>query len=541
MDGGNKKTQQRQCKVAAGSRGTEVKTSIDVKSIGLENQKSTVLLIALWRGVDAIATTATVALTLKSLALCFTSLLLFSSFVQAQTVAGPLYSDFRLTLDPGERQEALGPLFYSEQTDSQQQWALPPLGSYTRTPGVDWAETDVLYPLFTWRRFGSEYRAQFFQLLSISGGRTQEAADVDRFTVFPLFFWQHSTNTSLDYTALAPFYGHLHDRLFRDEIKFFLFPLYSQTRKKDVVTDNYLYPFFHLRQGDHLQGWQFWPVFGSERKAPTLATNNFNEVGTVAGFDRWFAAWPFFLKDQSGLGTSNQADRLVAMPFYSSLRSPLRDESCYGWPFGYWRVDDREKKYQEQDLLWPLFVVARGEKTETRVFPFYSRAEGGGLESDFFLWPLYKHNRLDSGSLERDRVRILFFLYSDIREKTGQSGPATRRVDFWPLFTWRRDMDQKERLQVLALLEPFFPDNRSIGRDYSQIWSFWREERNAKTGASSQSLLWNLYRRESTPQSKNCSLLFGLFQYQSNARGETWRVCHVLIGRKAARAPAPGA
>ena len=44
--------------------------------------------------------------------------------------------------------------------------------------------------------------------------------------------------------------------LFRDEIFFVMFPIYSQTRKKDVVTDNYLYPFFHLRHGDGLHGWQ---------------------------------------------------------------------------------------------------------------------------------------------------------------------------------------------------------------------------------------------------------------------------------------------
>jgi hypothetical protein len=137
--------------------------------------------------------------------------------------------------------------------------------------------------------------------------------------------------------------------------------------------------------------------------------------------------------------------------------------------------------------------------------------------------------------LKRERTRILFFLYSDIREKTDTSGNSMHRVDFWPFFTWRKDLDQQERLQVMALLEPYLPNNRSITRDYSQLWSFWRAEKNGKTGATSQSLLWNLYRHESGPKAKKVSLLFGLFQYQSNEAGKSWRVCWIPFGKKTPR------
>jgi hypothetical protein len=88
-------------------------------------------------------------------------------------------------------------------------------------------------------------------------------------------------------------------------------------------------------------------------------------------------------------------------------------------------------------------------------------------------------------------------------------------------------------------LEPFFPNSRSITREYSQVWSVWRWENNRKSGAASQSLLWNLYRRDETPQSKKCSLLFGIFQYQSGPEGRRWRVCHITVGKKPARAPVP--
>ena len=202
-------------------------------------------------------------------------------------------------------------------------------------------------------------------------------------------------------------------------------------------------------------------------------------------------------------------------------------------------VEDREKKYVEHDFAWPLFVVARGERRVTRVFPFYSRAGNTNLESDFYLWPVYKFNRLESGPLERRRTRILFFLYSDTIETNAESGARFRRTDFWPFYTFHRDTEGNQRWQAFAFLEPFFPNNRSMTREYSQVWSVWRCEKNHKSGAASQSLLWNLYRREETPRSKNCSLLFGVFQYQSGAEGWRWRVCHVTVGKKTARGAAP--
>ena len=451
---------------------------------------------------------------------------------ESEIIAGPAWSDYRLTLESGRRQEAVGPLFSAQQTDRQWQWDLPPLFSYTRTPDVDWTESEALYPLFTWRRFGTEYRVQLLQLLSFSGGKTQAGPGARLFTLFPIYFQRRSDDPNLNYTAVVPFGGHLQNRLFHDDIRFVLFPLYAETRKQEVVTDNYLYPFFHRRAGGNVSGWQFWPALGVEQKKPALVTNTLGEAEAAGGYNRFFAAWPLFFKDQSGLGTTNREDRLVVGPLYSRLRSPLRDEDCYGWPFGYWRTDDRGKKCREQDFLWPFFEVARGDRTVTRFFPFYSRAAGGGLENDFYLWPLYKSLRTQTPAVERQHTRLAFFLYSDIREKDLQHGDSLRRVDFWPFFTYSRDMEQKQRLQAFSLLEPFFVNNRSIARDYSQLWSVWRAEKDGKTGLASQSLLWNLYRRESGPRSKKISLLFGLFQYQSDNKGANWRVCSIPIGKK---------
>ncbi len=138
--------------------------------------------------------------------------------------------------------------------------------------------------------------------------------------------------------------------------------------------------------------------------------------------------------------------------------------------------------------------------------------------------------------LDRERTRILFFFYSDTTERNTASNEARQRVALWPLFAQRRDFDGNSRLQVLAPLEPFLQNNKSIERNYSPLWSVWRAERNAKTGAASQSLLWNLYRRDVTPEAKKCSLLFGLFQYESDAQGRRSRLFYVPLGKRAAGA-----
>jgi hypothetical protein len=450
--------------------------------------------------------------------------------------AGPLFDEFALTLSPGRRTESCGPLFSFEQKDSQSQWAVPPLLSYTGDPVTDFEEFDLAYPLLTYDRFGKEYRFQFCQLFIFSGGQNEAETSTRRFSLFPLYFQQRSDDPSQNYTAIVPFYGHIKNRLFRDEIKFVMFPLYSRSHKQDVVTDNYLYPFLHVRHGEALRGWQIWPLAGNEYRREATRTNQWGEAETVAGHRKFFTLWPVFFDYHLGIGTDNPQRHQALLPLYSFARSPQRDSTTYLWPLGLTITDDRAKKYRETDVLWPLIVVARGEgKTTTRFWPLFSQAHTTNLQSDFFLWPVYKYNRLHADPLDRERTRILFFLYSDTMEKNTATGAALRRTDFWPLFTRRRDFNGSERLQVLSVLEPLLPNNKSIERNYSPLWALWRSEKNANTKATSQSLLWNLYRCDTTPDTKKCSLLLGLFQYHSNAHEKRWRLFYVPFGKTKSR------
>jgi hypothetical protein len=278
-----------------------------------------------------------------------------------------------------------------------------------------------------------------------------------------------------------------------------------------------------------LHGWQFWPVAGNEHKDVTTRTNGFGETEIIGGHDKSFLFWPLHLKQNTGIGTDNPEKFRAAIPFYALSRSPQRDSTTVLWPFFSW-IDDREKKYHEWQGPWPFVVVARGPgKTTTRVLPLFGRAHNDTLESDFYLWPIYKYKRLHAGALDQERTRILFFLFVNSTEKNTDTGRAKRRVDLLPLFTWHRDFDGNHRLLILAPIEPVLPGSSGVERNWSPLWSLWRAEDNPGSGAKSQSLLWNLYRYDTTPGAKKCSLLFGLFQYQSNAEGKKLRLLYIPL------------
>ncbi len=308
-----------------------------------------------------------------------------------------------------------------------------------------------------------------------------------------------------------------------------MFPIYSETQKKDIVTDNYLYPFFHVRHGDGLHGWQFWPLAGNEHKVVTTLTNGFGDTTLVGGHDDFFALWPVYAQRTQGIGTEDVERYWTVLPFYLQTRSPKRDDTSVLWPFFSW-IDDRGKKYREWQGPWPFVIFTRGEgKTTSRVWPLFSQSHNAELERNSYLWPIYTFRRTHSDPLDIRRTRIAFYLYDNMVEKNTTSGAEKRRVDMLPFFTYHRDFNGNRRLQILAPVEPAVPDNRGVERNWSPLWSIWIMENNPQTGASSQSFLWNLYRHESTPASRKCSLLFGLFQYQSDSEAKRVRLFYIPV------------
>jgi hypothetical protein len=447
------------------------------------------------------------------------------------TSAGFLFDQFHLTLEAGHRTEAAGPFFYSEKKEDDQTIAFPPFFSNYKNSIIDSSEYDILYPLLTYEHYSDEWRWQFCQLIAFAGGRQPDDFQTHQFTLFPLYFQQRSQDTNLDYTAVVPFYGHLQNRLFRDKIFFVMFPIYSQSQKKDIVTDNYFYPLIHVRNGNGLHGWQVWPVVGSEHKIVTTETNGFGDISTIGGHDQSFLFWPFWISQNNYIGTEDPETFRASLPLFVKERSPLRDQTSWLWPLFTW-VDERGEKYHEWEGPWPFVIFARGEgKTTSRVWPVFSQSHNATQESDSYIWPLYRYKHFHADPFDQKRTSILFYLFANVAEKNTETGAHKGWQSLWPLYFWQREFNGNERLQIFAPFEVVLPTNRGIERNWSPLWSLWRAEKNPKSGADSESLLWNLYRREAAPEHKKISLLFGLFQYQRDGENHRTRLFYLTIFR----------
>ena len=448
---------------------------------------------------------------------------------------GPIFDEFPQTLLKGSRREALGPIVGYEETGSASLFRFSPLFSIYRDPALEQTEVEIAYPIISFDQFGKEYRFQLFQLIAWSGGESVKGGDTKRTTIFPFYIRQSSPRPEDNYTAVIPFYGRLKNRFFRDEISFVMLPLFVETTKRGMVTRNFFFPFFHVRHGAGVKGWQFWPLYGTEHKEVTTATNHWGDAVVSPGYDKRFVLWPFYFNNTLGSGPTQQK-QFVMIPFYTSQVSSNRVTRSYGFPIGFTHTIDRDAKYEEWDAPWPLVEFAKGEgKQVRRVWPLFSQAKTPTLQNDFYAWPLYKYNRITAEPLDRERTRILLFLYSDTIERNTTNNTSFQRRDLWPLFTWRKDHNNNTRLQILSLLEPLIPGNKSIERLYSPVYSLYREEHNARTGDESKSFLWNLYRSERVGEVRRQRALFGLFQREKQADRTKWRLFFIPFstGKKA--------
>jgi len=267
-------------------------------------------------------------------------------------------------------------------------------------------------------------------------------------------------------------------------------------------------------------------------------TDGFGDETVVPGQRISFLAWPFFLRKHDGIGGTNELRETSVLPLFSITRSPARDITSVVWPF-FRRTDDREKDYREWGFPWPLWGVARGPgKHMNRAWPFFSVAANETLRSEWYFWPVWKRNTADTESLYRRNTRVGFFLYQDLVERDRKTGEEMHRMDLWPFVHRRRQLDGREHLQVLAVLEPLLPNNKSVERNWSPLWSLWRTEKNPGTGRRSDSLLWNLWRRETSAEGRQDSFFFGLLSRRKTADGSRWSWFDSVRGKASAAAPA---
>lgn len=373
-----------------------------------------------------------------------------------------------------------GPLLFYEKQDAGYELSLAgPILEFTASSTAvrplfyhDDSRTDILYPLGQKGRENS-YLVPFF--------RNSHHDDEESLDILLLSKGRYQEET---YGGFFPFYGTYSHRFGHDNLRYFLWPLYTEAIDDGRPTYSMLWPI-----GKYSPGREFhvFPLYGYEK------TVNYRQD---------YFLWPFILH-RSG---RNKIDAIL--PFYYYTRGDTYKGISIVWPLFTYNHNS-SPEFTSLSMPWPLVRFAWGEYEEKRVFPFYwSKKDGESYSMDMFLWPIYKHStsyNAKSGIRESDTSILVLsgrntVLKNDI--------PESRADTIWPL--WHHHRFPGRSSWYFPWLIPIHDDGFS--KNYLPILTLAKGE---KTGASSGvDILWHTIRYSKQDTGSRFSLSF-LFSYES--------------------------
>lgn len=357
----------------------------------------------------------------------------------------PLWWDFN------DERSFLGPLAtYRGDTTSQSITVRPFLFSYDSDGGGVY---HYLYPLGK-----RSPEKSYFVPIYVSRTSPEE-----KDATFGLFFYGTSDKGS--YGGLFPFYGKLHNRFGKDEMAFFLWPLYGYSEAESAAKTNLLWPFFSVYSGLD-KGFKAWPLFGTKSRDGVR--------------DSSFFLWPLFFKESKDLDTNDPIHSFYAFPFYT--HSGNRRSSHYNvlFPlFSYSRSEENKKV----GFLWNLYSSAEGEENGYSIFPFYSTAQKGKDVTTTMMWPFYRKAEWYAG--DERFVESRYLVMSRHSEEQGRSATS-----IWPFLEYREE--QGEKVFFFPSILPLrIPEYDRIVRPLLTLY-----ERREEGDKRAYNLLYGLYTRE---------------------------------------------
>ncbi len=382
----------------------------------------------------------------------------------------------------------LGPLIKYQHRGDDCDIAVRPFYFGTENDREGTAVADYIYPIASSTTSPEASRLQVLEMYQKDTFRRDEGEKKEKgTTAFPFYISGESKKYG-PYTAYVPFYGDLYGRFWRDEIHFVMFPFYGRTVKKGTTTRNYLYPIFSTVSGDKESGFQVWPLYGSAAREGV--------------YDRRFILLPFFMKERSGLDTENPTEKLYLLPFYAATDSPQSSAHYYPWPFFGFKKD-KEGNQEERDYFWPFWRTIRGEKRNLDSYlPFYSLDRGKENSKRWIMWPLFKHEEMDSSVFHEERNKILHFLYADVRQSWPKVPGERYRAALWPIYSYRLNERGIKSFSMPAPLESIV-DREGVEKNWAPLWRIYQQKWN-DSGDSAVSLLWNLYWHEKRGHDMAC-------------------------------------
>ncbi len=432
---------------------------------------------------------------------------------------GPLYHPVKNSKYEKEF-TALGPFITYKRSKEHSEFGLRPLYYKKTVKNEKTKEMEFLYPLASYKKVKdrSWLQAMLFLLTyetrkDVSGYKNRE------FNLFPFIFYNDEKGPDNDHFAFFPFYGNIKNKFAKDHIKFFLFPLYLRTESDGEITKSMIWPFISGYEGKH-SGGRLFPVAGkrtSEKK----------------GINDRFLLWPLYVEREKVSYDGKKSYFKSIFPLYSRFHSHGISNTGYVWPFIQHTVNHK-KDSERWDVPWPFVNVTKGKSIDrVSIFPLYSRSrKNKNDENGYIMFPLYSYKNVTLSSYRRHKRSFLLFLYKDTRDEPIVDGVKPRRkIDLWPIFTYRKDPSGRANLHLFTIFEPFIHSNDRLYRNYAPLWRIFTWERSPDNIVRS-SFLWNLisvYKDEKT-FSLDIRPIMPLFSYSSGTVGRSWNVLGGFIG-----------
>jgi hypothetical protein len=394
------------------------------------------------------------------------------------------------TLYPGPRRENFAPLFIYSEDEKREGTALDVLGPfftyrkdrqeedlafrplfYSKTEPTQY-RLDYLYPMGGYERTKTRLHSYFHFIYRTDRDLTREPTEKKERS-FLLAFWG-DTDKGEPYGGFFPLYGNLKDRFGRDEMNFFLWPVYSDSREGQDMTYTLLWPFFTYSEGSKRQGFKFWPLGGYDRKK--------ND------YEKAFLLWPIFHHEKRYLYTDDPTEINMVWPLYVSSASSKRVSRSVIWPFFNYTYDE-DAHYTQWDFPWPILQWAKGdERSIFRVFPIYGRKYWQGVERGYILFPFYWYIHEGDDRYEKRLDRYLLFSKNEttVWKKDGQ---GERRLRVWPFFYYREEREGNVFLYWPCIIPVDF---EGYERNWAPLLSLYEYRRDPQGGSESK-FLWGIY------------------------------------------------
>ncbi len=347
-------------------------------------------------------------------------------------------------------------------------------------------KTDILYPLFYYRKYPDAYKWSVFQLINGEGideGASRAGLPTDHhFDIWP-FYFSHETGSPEDsYRALFPVYGTMKYRLGFDRLSWILFPLYVDAYKKHTDVTYTPFPFVRTFRGDE-NGFALWPLFGST---------------TGPGQSRHFyLLWPFTWNNAVDAGPdapegTAPTTQVGVLPLFTREKSPGFVNENFLWPFFGFTERTTPYRYSERRYLWPFLVQGRGDdRVLDRWGPFYTYSNIKGTDSRWIMWPLWHRQTWVDDDIGQAKTQFFYFLYWSLDQRSVSRpslAPAYKR-HFWPVLSIWDNGAGSRQVQFPSPLEVFFVSNPDIRQVWSPLFSIYRYD-HRPTGEARGSVLW---------------------------------------------------